>query len=40
MTPLLQVRSMLLPGVQLIALLPRFGTVLPIYEMVILVDNL
>ncbi|CAN7443360.1 hypothetical protein LJR015_004375 [Peribacillus frigoritolerans] len=40
MTPLLQVRSTLLPGVLLIALLPRFGTVLPIYEMVILVDNL
>ncbi|MEB2629414.1 MULTISPECIES: hypothetical protein [Peribacillus] len=40
MTPLIQVRSTLLPGVQLIALLPRFGTVLPIYEMVILVDNL
>ncbi|MFJ7990591.1 hypothetical protein ACIQY5_00105 [Peribacillus frigoritolerans] len=40
MTPLIQVRSTLLPGVQLITLIPHFGTVLPIYEMVILVDNL
>ncbi|MEW5553308.1 hypothetical protein ABGT22_26045 [Peribacillus frigoritolerans] len=40
MIPLIQVRSTLLPGGQSIALLPRFGTVLPIYEMVILVDNL
>ncbi|WP_318290609.1 hypothetical protein [Peribacillus frigoritolerans] len=40
MTPLTQVRNTLLPGVQLITLLPRFGTVLPIYEMVILLDNL
>ncbi|MGE6720648.1 hypothetical protein ACQKGD_25335 [Peribacillus frigoritolerans] len=40
MTPLTQVRNTSLPGVQLIALLPRFGTVLPIYEMVILADNL
>jgi len=40
MIPMIHVRNTLLPGVQLIALLPRFGTVLSIYEMVILADNL
>ncbi|MED3757579.1 hypothetical protein P4555_00720 [Peribacillus frigoritolerans] len=40
MIPLIRVRSTLLPCVQLIVLLPRFGTVLPIYELVILADNL